>query len=155
MGHDIDIIDIKTGEVVMSTYITGNFSKYKDEYPGIHAIHGHKNNTVIKILTNTLNKLVNDGILPYAHNYNGPVRALTYGDKDPKLDKECYAACLKIFLELAIDLNIKYPDDELYWYSDQVWGITKFKTETTNGYESDGIERPKYESDSDSDCSCD
>ncbi len=134
MGHDIDIVNLKTGGKIGHTYITGNFSKYGEKYPGIHAIHGHRNSTVIKIILQTLDLLLDDGIVPHVHNPGG--RALTFGDKDPQKDLECYAACLQEFLYAAYIFkkdNIDHED--LYWYSDQVWDITKF---SKDGYESDG-----------------
>lgn len=149
MGHDIDIIDIENGEIISSAYITGNFTKYSDEYPGIHAIHGHKNSTVIRILTNTLNKMANDGISPSVNKkYSAWGSTGRRDNVDKKYDLECYYLCLQGFLNIATNLNKTYSTDEfIYWYSDQVWEITKFKEETTNGYESDGIQRPKDESD--------
>lgn len=132
MGHDIDIIDIKNNDTVAATYITGNFSKYSDKYQGIYHIHGHKNTTVIKILKRTLNMMLNDGIVPAVHNPDPSGRALTFGDKDPEKDLQCYAACLQEFLQFALDIK----GDNLYWYSDQVSVITKF---SEDGYESDGV----------------
>jgi len=151
MGHDIDIIDVKTGRIVDSTYITGNFSKYDDKYPGIYAIHAHKNDTVIKIIRRTLDLLLDDGIVPCVHNPGG--RALTFGDKDPRKDLECYAACLQDFLYTAYRLKREkdfwsWDDQDLYWYSDQVFEITKY---SKDGYESDGIEQNKVNGDGESD----
>ncbi len=144
MGHDIDIVDIETGKTVDCTYITGNFSKYTDEYPGIYAIHGHKNSTVIKIIQQTLNKLINDGICP---SLDKKYSAWGSDNKDRIYDLECYYLCLENFLSIATKINNTYTN--VYWYSDQVWEITKFKAEITNGYESDGFERPDYDSSSD------
>lgn len=131
MGHDIDIIDIKTGKIISNTYITGNFSKYSKKYPGIYHIHGHKNNTVIKIIKKTLNLLLDDEIIPYLHDY--------YGDQNNiKKDLESYAASLQIFLKIAFLIKENTNNsDNIYWYSDQVSNIIKYKTD---GYESDGYE---------------
>lgn len=142
MGHDIDLVDIKTRRIYGSTYITGNFSKYGDKYPGIYAIHGHSNETVIKIIKASLTKLLNDDIIPRVHNPGG--RALTFGvPGDEKKDLECYAACLQEFLQVALKFKDEYPEThgDIYWYSDQVWEITKYVTDSEfvdNGYESDG-----------------
>jgi hypothetical protein len=142
MGHDITIIDIFNDEEIKSAYITGNFSKYDDKYPGIYAIHGHSNNTVIKIIRKTLNLLLDDGFFPVTHD-KSPIN-LTYGDPtDPIKDLECYAACLQEFLYEAIKIKQSYlQNDKIYWYSDQVFPIKKF---VDNGYESDG----KYENSQD------
>jgi len=110
MGHDIDLIE--DSKSIYHTYITFNFHKYKDKYPGIHYIHGHNNNTVIKILKKTLKKLIDDGVLPEKHSS-------CYGDPDPKKDLECYAYCLQEFLKVALI----FKDREVYWYSDQVFEI--------------------------------
>jgi len=140
MGHDIDIILASNGYCIGNTYITGNFSKYKDKYPGIHAIHGHKNSTVIKIICRTLALMLNDKIVPEVHNPGG--RALTFGDADVQKDLECYAACLQEFLDAAIKIKNEYDSENIYWYSDQVWEITKFEED---GYESDGMHRQEEE----------
>ncbi len=147
MGHDIDIINLTSGITIEHTYITFNFSKYAEKYPGVNAIHGHKNSTVIKILIKTINLLLNDGIVPRIYEPGG--RALTFGDSDPHKDLQCYAACLLEFLYIAFEIKKDtdgyYLDGEnhenVYWFSDQVWEITKFIS--LDGYESDGIERPK------------
>jgi len=95
MGHDIDIINTKTGDLIGHTYITGNFSKYNNKYPGVHAIHGHKITTIIEILRRTLDLLLDDDIVPKVHNPGG--RALTFGDpKDSQKDLECYATLIKL-----------------------------------------------------------
>ena len=141
MGHDIDLIE--DGYKVRHTYITFNFSKYSDKYPGIHALHGHSNDTVIKILKKTLKLLLDDDIVPQVHMPSS--RALTFGvPDDPQKDLECYAACLQEFLQLALI----YKGRKVYWYSDQVWEITPFKE---NGYESAGVIKSEIDSDSDSD----
>jgi hypothetical protein len=112
MGHDIDII-YKDGELIKTTYITSNFSKYKNKYPGIHAIHGNNNDKVTEILKSSINLLLKDGITPCIHNGG-------FGDKDPIKDLECYAACLKNFLEIAVSISEQYKHCEnIYWYSDQ------------------------------------
>lgn len=137
MGHDIDIINIKTREKISKTYITGNFTKYQDKYPGIHTIHGHKNRTVIKILRSTLDKMLDNGIVPGVHNAGS--RALTFGvPDDPQKDIECYAACLQDFLYLAIDIEKEKDRENIYWYSDQVFKVTRFCDDKNN--ESDGEE---------------
>ncbi len=131
MGHDIDIINVKSNDKIGSTYITGNFSKYKEQYPGIHAIHGHNNSTVIKIIRRTLNLLLDNCIVPRVHNAAN--RALTFGDEDSQNDLECYAACLQEFLYAAYKIKREYDNDDndnnyndIYWYSDQVFEITEF-----------------------------
>ena len=145
MGHDIDLIDTKTGVNHGHTYITGNFTKYGNQYPGIYAIHGHSNETVIKVLKTSLIKLLNDDIVPYVHKPGG--RALTFGVPDnKKKDLECYAACLQEFLQVALNFKEDYPDthQNIHWYSDQVWEIKKYIV-AIDGYDSEG---EKYENDS-------
>lgn len=142
MGHDIDLIDVKTRQNHGHTYITGNFSKYGDQYPGIHAMHGHSNKTVIRILKASLKKLLDDDIVPQVHN--PATRALTFGvPEDKKKDLECYAACLQEFLQVALKFKEDYPDThrDIHWFSDQVWSITKYSTDGSDGYESDGHAR--------------
>ncbi len=150
MGHDIEIIDTKTGEIVGCTYITGNFSKLGCDYPGIHEIHGHKNSTVIKIIKGSLDKLIDDNVVPFLHD--------SFGDKDPQKNLECYAACLQEFLRMAIRLRKDYKShDDFRWYSDQVFKISghAYYDDNNELYQSDGLELPKefeYDSnDSDSD----
>jgi hypothetical protein len=153
MGHDITILNKNTGER-WHTYITFNYSNLSDKYPGIYAIHGHSNNTVIRILKKTLTKLLNDDIVPCTIDIKS-----AYGDKDSVRNLECYAACLQEFLKLAI--RIKRDSEEghqIYWYSDQVWAIQRYEEETNAtcesidaGYFSDGAEKPSQIDDYDSD----
>lgn len=149
MGHDIDIVNIRTNECISRTYITFNYTKYADKYPCAAAIHGHKNSTVIKILRKTLDLLQDDGIVPIS---NRSIMAITYGDEDQLEDLRCYATCLQEFLSLAFKIKRENDSEDdyenIYWYSDQVWNITKFKS--TDGYESDGKKR-EPESDPESD----
>jgi hypothetical protein len=138
MGHDIDIVNVKTGDIVAKTYITGNFSKLGSDYPGIHEIHGHKNSTVIKLLKCSLNKLIDNNVVPFLHDH--------YGHKDPQKNLECYAACLQEFLRIAVELRKEYEShDDFRWYSDQVFKISRYTTYDTEGelYHSDGLEFSK------------
>ncbi len=154
MGHDVSIINVKTKSVIGHTYISGNFSKYKDDYPGIHSIHGHKNSTVIKIIRGTLDKLLDNDVVPFAHNKESEKRCgLTFGDKDPQKDLECYAACLQEFLGAAVSIKRRFKNglengdiDDIYWYSDQVFNITKHAHYDSDNdlYESDGLENNSF-----------
>lgn len=145
MGHDIDIIlysdDKKTYSVINNLYITFNFSKLGDKYPGIYAIHGHKLPTIIKILRKTIDLLMNDGIFPYIEREKNKDYKFDwiYGDKDPIMNLKYYAGVLLYFLEYAFKLKENYPNEfeNIYWYSDQVWEISKY---TEENYESDGLE---------------
>lgn len=111
MGHDIDIINIKSGEIICSTYITGKYTVYT----GIHSIHGHKNNTVIKIIKGLID------------NFNNEYKR----DKDPRNDLEY----LKGLLNIANEIENEKDANDIYWYSDKVEDISK-------EYDSDGIKRP-------------
>lgn len=148
MGYDFDIVNIKTSEYIGSIYITSNFTKYQYKYPGANAINGHRNYTVIKILKKTLKKMLDDNITPCVYKQGG--KPIAFGDPDPVKDLQCYAACLCEFLNRAISIQNDYKNSEnIYWYSNQVWGIKKFsevednefgdENKNDDGYESDGV----------------
>ena len=60
MGHDIDLVDA-TGHNVTRTYITGNFTGYSHEVGGIHAMHGHTSETVVKIAQAAIDAMAERG----------------------------------------------------------------------------------------------
>lgn len=150
MPHDIYIVNVKTPGKFKHTYISGNFFKYRDKYPGVYAIHGHKNSTVIKIIRKTLDLLLDDEIVPCLNKFSKP--DIVFGDQtDPIRDLQCYAACLQMFLYIAFGIQRKNMDhDNMYWYSKaSQWKITKF---ISDDYESDGLEQSedcKFDSDED------
>ncbi len=98
-----------------------------------------------------MDKLLDDNIVPKVHIPGG--RALTFGHPtDSKKDLECYAACLQDFLSTAIEIESEYHNESIYWYSDQVFEITKYEekgAEEGTNYDSDGNEKPVFTEDLD------
>ena len=108
MGHSI-IITLN-GRVLARTSIASNFSRYDHLYPGIYAMHGHKNIEVKGILEKSIAKAAEDGIQP--------VESDSWGFEDDHKNKELYISCLVKFLQLANTMP-----DEAKWFSDQVFEI--------------------------------
>ena len=133
MGHDIKIID--DGNVIDTTHISGNFSRF------IHKLHGHSGKVIAGYLRRKLDSLRKRGIEP---NYNLGVDGsgqytndspllqfakkrengfMAWKDYEDGIKKVVYAIqCMHAYhMERFLQLALKYP--YAYWYSDQVWEI--------------------------------
>lgn len=129
MSHYIDLVD--DGEVVDSTYITGNFSNFN---PRIHQLHGHPGKVIAPFLERRLARLRKKGIVPNnnlgvdgwgGYTNNSPLlqfakQRISWHDYEDGVKEVVYAIqCMHAYhMERFLQLARKYP--EAYWYSDQV-----------------------------------
>jgi hypothetical protein len=135
------IVNKGTNEKIDTREIKHVDSVYIDEYQGIKDIHGHKNETVIKILRKTLNKMLDDGYFPRNHqDENGDDNGLTttYPHKK-KIER--YAFDLYNLLDSAMGIKDDYHwdngDINIYWYVSNAEEIIKYYSD--DGEVSDGL----------------
>lgn len=149
MGHDIDIVDPDTGEVIWSTRITGNFSSFN---PNIRQIHGHPGRVIHNFLKRKLARLAKRGIVPNSDlgvdgwgqytpgspllqfakkrvyeddSRKGQVYYNAWADyRDGKRKVVHAISCMHAYhMQSFLEIAKKYPN--YYWYSDQVCDIQR------------------------------
>lgn len=149
MGHDFVIID-SYGNIVGKLYrhCSGNWSDmWKEHKTGPYVWQGHSGRTILHNINQAINSVVACGaqvILPDTEENPDFYWGVIYQSGETMTGQQrldAFYAWLRVLKEIA-EYHLEHR-----WYSDQVFG--SISPYNCDGYESEGQDDPRNESDSD------